>query len=203
MSSQLLVIRHAERPMIAKGDVGNDISITENGIRATIKFARSLSARIQSIHSSPVLRCMQTARLIADVHGYTASGIHASRLLGDPGFFISDAELAWKSWLNRGCEAVNNHLLTGTETWPGFHAFDLAMANIVVHIHTLLSSNSGLIIWVTHDTILATLASRLLPSPLTLADWPDFLGALEVTLDRAGGLLLRYSATADSHSDSV
>lgn len=183
--------------MIAEGDVGNAISITENGVRATREFARFLPTKIQSIHSSPILRCMQTAQLIAEVHDYSTSDIQSSRMLGDPGFFILDGELAWQNWLDKGSEAVNVHLLTGTETWPGFHAFDIAIVNMLGHIRAALSScNSGFVVWVTHDTILATLASRLLPKPLTLSDWPDFLGALEVSLDRAGGLLLSYSAAA-------
>jgi len=63
------------------------------------------------------------------------------------------------------------------------------------HMRAALSAPCpGLIVWVTHDTILSTLASRLLPRPLTLADWPDFLGALDVFIDRDGELQLSYES---------
>lgn len=32
MSKRLLIVRHAERPQIADGEVGNDLSLTEAGV---------------------------------------------------------------------------------------------------------------------------------------------------------------------------
>lgn len=196
MSKRLLIVRHAERPQIADGEVGNDLCLTEAGVQATKCFASMLDQEIVSIQSSPILRCMQTAQLIADTHGYAREHIKANRLLGDPGFFIANADLAWQSWLGRGSEAVNAHLLSGSETWPGFRKFDDAVADIIDQIRTALSSyRHGLVIWVTHDTILATLASRLLTTPLSMAEWPDFLGALDVSLANDGELKLIYTAS--------
>ena len=184
MAKRLLIIRHAERPAIAKGNVGNDVSLTEYGLKTTQQFANTLTERIVSIHSSPVLRCMQTAQLIAEVHAYRHSDIEVNRLLGDPGFFIEDADVAWQSWCTKGNDTVNAYLLEGSGTWPGFRDIDNAITDMANHMRQLLSTNdSGLVIWVTHDTILATLVSRLLPQPLTLAEWPNFLGNLEVTLN--------------------
>jgi broad specificity phosphatase PhoE len=196
MSKRLLIVRHAERPLIADGEVGNDLGLTEAGVQATRDFAGTLDQEIVSIQSSPILRCMQTAQLIADAHGYARESIKTSRLLGDPGFFIEDADLAWQSWLSRGSEAVNAHLLSGSETWPGFREFDEAVANVLDQIRAALSSyNQGLAIWVTHDTILATLTSRLLTTPLSMAEWPDFLGTLDVSLANDGELKLIYTAS--------
>jgi broad specificity phosphatase PhoE len=196
MSRRLLIVRHAERPLIAAGEVGDGLSLTEAGVQATKHFASSLDQEIVSIQSSPILRCMQTAQLIADTHGYVRADIKTCRLLGDPGFFIADADLAWQSWLSKGSEAVNAHLLSGSETWPGFREFDKAVANMLNHMRAALSAYSqGLAVWVTHDTILAALASRLLPKPLTLAEWPDFLGSLDVSLASSGELQLTYTAT--------
>lgn len=196
MSKRLLIVRHAERPLIADGEVGNDLGLTEAGVQATRDFAGTLDEEVVSIQSSPILRCMQTAQLIADAHGYARESIKTSRLLGDPGFFIADADLAWQSWLSRGSETVNAHLLSGSETWPGFINFDDAVEDMLNQIRAALSSYShGLAIWVTHDTILATLASRLLTKPLSMEEWPDFLGTLEVSLDSGGELRLIYTAS--------
>lgn len=183
MSKRLLIVRHAERPQIADGEVGNDLCLTEAGVQATRYFASTLDQEVVSIQSSPILRCMQTAQLIADIHGYARENIKTSRLLGDPGFFIADADLAWQSWLNRGSEAVNAHLLSGSETWPGFRNFDEAVADMLNRIRAELSTpGQGLVVWVTHDTILATFTSRLLTSPLSMDEWPDFLGTLDISL---------------------
>lgn len=194
MSQRLLIVRHAERPPLPQGEVGNDLSLTENGIHATKRFAKALNGEVKAIYSSPILRCIQTAQLIADEHCIAHSDIQTSCLLGDPGFFIADAELAWQNWLDKGSEAVNAHLLAGIETWPGFHAFDQAIASMRKHLDTTLALQpSGLVLWITHDTILATLASRLLPAPLTMDDWPDFLGYLEVSCDSQNKLVLNYT----------
>jgi broad specificity phosphatase PhoE len=196
MSKRLLIVRHAERPLIADGEVGNDLCLTEAGVQATRYFASTLDQTIVSIQSSPILRCMQTAQLIADTHGYARENIKTSRLLGDPGFFIADADLAWQSWLSLGSEAVNAHLLSGSETWPGFRDLDVAVADMLNHMRAALSACSqGLAVWVTHDTILATLTSRLLSTPLSMAEWPDYLGTLDVSLAQGGELQLSYKAS--------
>lgn len=194
MSSRLLIVRHAERPEISKGSIGNDISITEDGVSQTKLFARNLKETVVSIKSSPVLRCMQTAKIISETLQLTPEAITTSKLLGDPGFLISDASLAWKSWCKKGSEVVNQHLLTGSETWPGFYDFHSATSNMVNQIkNELINTDTGTIIWVTHDTILAALASRVLPEPLTIADWPRFLGMLIVTREYDGVCRYTYS----------
>ncbi len=193
MSGRLLIVRHAERPPIAEGDIGNDVTLTAAGILRTQGFARALDQNVLMIHSSPIFRCIQTAQLIADIHDYSHDDIIPNRSLGDPGFFIQDGELAWQSWLSKGSKKVNLHLLTGTETWPGFRAFDEAIAAMLDNIrNVLLSANSGLVVWVTHDTVLAVLASRVLANPLTLENWPDFLGYLEAQIDSSGQLTFTY-----------
>lgn len=185
MTSRLLIVRHAERHEISNDSIGNDISITEEGARQTQLFAKDLQGPVVSIKSSPVLRCMQTAITIADTLNLNREAIETSNLLGDPGFIIRDASLAWQSWREKGCDKVNQHLLTGTETWPGFHDFHSATENMVDQIRNeLVNNDQGTIIWITHDTMLATLASRVLPEPLTMADWPHFLGMLMVTHER-------------------
>jgi len=189
-----LIVRHAERPSIPKDQIGDELMLTESGVQATKNFAKSLQRNVISIHSSPVLRCLQTAQLIAEVHNYNQTDIQVSCLLGDPGFLIEDATLAWQSWISKGSEAVNSHLLSGKGTWPGFRPFDQAVAEIHDYMLDVLSlSSSGQIIWVTHDTILAALVSRLLPQPITLSDWPHYLGSLEVTLGHDGCLKYMYS----------
>ena len=191
MASRLLMVRHAERPEIKKGVVGNGVSITEDGVSQTQLFAKNVKEPVVSIKSSPVLRCIQTARIIADTLHINPAVIKTSKLLGDPGFFINDGDLAWQSWQEKGCDEVNQHLLTGTETWPGFHDFHSATSNMVDQIKKeLMNNDPGTCIWITHDTMLATLASRVLPEPLTLADWPCFLGMLIVTCEHDG--IFRY-----------
>ena len=191
----LLIIRHAERPTIQDGTVGNELSLTSNGVHETKRLAKSLPREILSIESSPILRCIQTAELIAEHHELPLTSIGRSNLLGDPGFIIEDAELAWTNWVEKGAEAVNEHLLSGNSVWPGFKDLDEAVAQMRQSIEEMLTaSDDGIHIWVTHDTIVATLASRLQKTPLTLKEWPDYLGGLTIQLREESGLEVSYSS---------
>ncbi|WP_305967424.1 histidine phosphatase family protein [Marinobacter salsuginis] len=192
----LLIIRHAERPAIQDGTVGNELALTSNGVHETIRLAKSLPRKILSIESSPILRCIQTAELIAEHHELPLTSIGRSNLLGDPGFIIEDAELAWTNWFEKGAEAVNEHLLSGNSVWPGFRDLDEAVAQMRQFIEEMLTgSDGGLHVWVTHDTIVATLASRLQKTPLGLEEWPDFLGGLTIRLGKKKALDISYSSS--------
>tara|TARA_R110001583_G_scaffold10344_2_gene47683 strand:+ start:461 stop:1087 length:627 start_codon:yes stop_codon:yes gene_type:complete len=194
VTKTLLILRHAERPAIEDGTVGDELALTQNGIDQTARFAQSLSQKVLSIESSPILRCTQTADIIARHHGFPLTSVRRSTLLGDPGFFIKDAELAWTNWLEQGVDAVNQHLLSGTSTWPGFKDLDQAVGQMGRSIKERLTrSEDGIHLWVTHDTIVATLASRLQKIPLELSDWPDYLGGLRVELGVEGSLDISYS----------
>lgn len=190
----LLIIRHAERPTIQDGTVGNELSLTSNGIHETKRLAKSLPRKIISIESSPILRCIQTAELLAEHHELPQTSIGRSNLLGDPGFIIDDAKLAWTNWVEKGAGAVNEHLLSGTSVWPGFRDLDEAVAQMRQYIEeVLIESDDGVHVWVTHDTIVATLASRLQKTQLTLKEWPDYLGGLTIQLREESGLEVSYS----------
>ncbi len=198
----LFIIRHAERPAIKDGTVGNELALTPSGVYQTTRLAKLLPRKILSIESSPILRCTQTAELIAEHHGLPVTSIRRSNLLGDPGFIIDNAELAWTNWLEKGAEAVNTHLLCGTSTWPGFKDLDDAVAQMRRSIEAMLAeSDDGVHVWVTHDTIVGTLASRLQKTPLKLKEWPDYLGGLTIQLREESGLEISYSASGLGQPD--
>ncbi|NVK41565.1 MAG: histidine phosphatase family protein [Oceanospirillaceae bacterium] len=180
---RLILIRHAERPAIPADAVGNEVLLTPQGEADAQAFIRQLACPVVSMKSSPISRCVQTTRLMADVIGYPAERIALSRDLGDPGFIISDGAKAWDHWQAKGHTAVNEHLLSGAERWHGFADLELATQAFANTIMTeLQESEPGLHVWVTHDTILATFASRVLPQPLPIQQWPHFLGYLDIRL---------------------
>lgn len=191
----LILLRHAERPSIPDNQVGNEAMLTEKGKQDSLLFASQIDGTVVRIKSSPIGRCIQTAELIATETGYPANEIETSCLLGDPGFIIEDGELAWKHWQEKGHSAVNQHLLSGKEHWDGFSDLNKAVNMMTEVIQSQLAqSDPGVHIWVTHDTILATYASRILPRPLSMDQWPDFLGFLTATLLDDGKLSFSYQA---------
>lgn len=191
--NRLIIVRHAERPEILPTDVGNDVLLTEKGKADSRVFGEKITQPLLGIKTSPIGRCIQTAEIIANTTGFPTSEIKTSTLLGDPGFMIDNADHAWEHWVKKGHEAVNQHLISGHEKWRGFVDLENAASSVKNEIQLLLmDSASGTHLWVTHDTILATLASRLLPQNITLEHWPDFLGFLEITLSKDFNLLISY-----------
>lgn len=190
---KLLIVRHAERPIIPCSEVGNEVMLTEQGKLDSRFFGQHIPQPVLSIKTSPIGRCRQTAELIAAEVDIANSDIEVSTELGDPGFIIEDGSLAWIHWQDKGHEAVNQYLLSGSDKWSGFVDLELGVKSLCDQIKTLLiQSKLGTHLWVTHDTILATLASRTLSKPLSLDEWPEFLGFLEVSLSINNELVFCY-----------
>src|SRR5208337_2882987 len=90
-TSYAILIRHAERYKIATGKIGNDVSITSKGIIESRNFGFNLSnCRINSIYSSPVLRCIETAKEISYGASITKLNILTRNKLRGPGPYIGD-----------------------------------------------------------------------------------------------------------------
>jgi broad specificity phosphatase PhoE len=201
---KLLIVRHAERPIIPPSEVGNEVMLTEQGKLDSRLFGQHLTQPVLSIKTSPIARCRQTAELIAAEVDIAHSDIEATTELGDPGFIIEDGLLAWVHWQDKGHEAVNQHLLTGSEKWLGFVDLELGVKSLCSQIKTLLiQSKLGTHVWVTHDTILATLASRTRGKPLSLSEWPEFLGYLEISLSITNELEFCYQEKPIYKKDAI
>lgn len=177
------MVRHAERPDIPAGEIGNEVPLTPKGVDESHAFGLSLDQKVISLKTSPILRCSQTANEIANASRYDTSQIEHCSDLGDPGYYIADSTLAWRHWQEKGHARVNQFLLEGIEQWDGFHDLNEAAQRLKLRItDTLLMSEPGAHVWVTHDTILAAFSARVLEKPLTMDQWPDFLGYLCVEL---------------------
>lgn len=181
--ARLLLLRHAERPEIPENTVGNEVVLTEKGKADTQRFAQRLTGPVISIQSSPVERCKQTAEIIAEVVGFQPDAIATNQDLGDPGFMIKEGSEAWVHWQEKGHQKVSEYLLSGSEQWTGFEDLDCAVSVFDNRIRQqLFLPGEGVHIWITHDTILATYASRILPSRLSINQWPQYLGFISVEL---------------------
>lgn len=185
--AKLLLVRHAERPEIPENTVGDEVMLTEKGKTDAYRFAQTISGRVIAIQSSPIGRCMQTAEIIADVIGLQKEDIIVNRDLGDPGFIIHDGVQAWTHWQQKGHQRVNEYLLSGYDRWSGFEDLNGAVTMFDNKIREHLTIfDSGVHVWITHDTILATYASRIMPQRLHMSQWPKYLDFLLVELTKNG-----------------
>ena len=193
MTKRLIMVRHAERPSIPNGEVGNDVLLSASGLRASFAFGQSLEQDVIDIKTSSVPRCVQTATEIAKAVGYNTSNIDTCSDLGAPGYFISDGGKAWHHWQEKGHQRVNEFLLDGNEHWDGFRDLSEAAQQLKNKIEqVLLDSDNGTHLWVTHDTILVAFSARVLEKALALDQWPEFLGYLSIELSPSRELTFQY-----------
>jgi broad specificity phosphatase PhoE len=174
----VLLLRHSARGPLPDGEAGNDVPITLSGKYCAEELGRKLGARIRSLHSSPVPRCIQTANALRE--GANAEiDIVVSRLFGDPGVYVLDGDLAWSNWERLGHEEVMRRIVSEDDPLPGMAPPDEASRVLLRHMLTSADGISGLHLFITHDSVITATVSRLQGTPHGPLDWPCFLeGAL-------------------------
>ena len=169
-----LLLRHSVRGHLPHGAAGYPIPITEDGVRIARGLGQVLGARLRTLHTSPLPRCVQTAEALR-----TGAGVHievvADVLLGDPGVFVIDGKRAWPNWQQLGHEGVMEHLVSRSDALPGMAAPDPAARFLVRHMLAVAAGRPGVHVFVTHDLLVTATAARLLDEPLGTDTWPWFL----------------------------
>lgn len=174
----MLLLRHSARGPLPVGEAGNDVRITKAGKHHAEEFGRRLGVQIRSLQSSPVPRCIQTANALREGANPNLD-ITMSQLLGDPGVYVLDGDLAWSNWERLGHEEVMRRLVSEDEPLPGMAQPDEAAQLLLSHMLKSAGDSCGLHLFVTHDSVITATVSRLQGSPHGPSDWPFFLeGAL-------------------------
>jgi broad specificity phosphatase PhoE len=170
----VVLLRHSIRDPLPPGDVGYVLPITEAGHQVALDLGSLLRGRLRTLHTSPLLRCVQTAQALAEGAGADLPVV-PSRLLGDPGVFVLDGRRAWANWEQLGHEGVMRHLVTETAALPGMARPDEAARFLVRSMLAEAASRPGVHVFVTHDALVTATAARLLGRPLGRDDWPWYL----------------------------
>jgi broad specificity phosphatase PhoE len=169
-----LLLRHSVRPPLDPGDAGYTLPLTADGVRLATDLGRRLGGRLQTLHASPLLRCVQTAEALRAGASRRLT-ITEDRLLGDPGAFVHDSGLAWPNWQARGHEGVMAHLVREDCALPGMAAPEAAARFLALHMLTVAAGVPGVHVFVTHDSLVTATAARLLREPFGGDAWPWYL----------------------------
>ena len=182
-----LVLRHAEREAIPSGTFGEDVRLTSQGVAAAERLGSTLSVRdLAAMRSSPLVRCLDTARAMARGAGWEADVV-PDRLLGDPGPFVVDPEISGPLFLEVGIRELARWQLDCGDPPPGMRPTNEGAELLLNMIAGGLGRNGRLHVHVTHDAILAVLAGDLYRLNVDGFGWPGYLDGL--LLWRSGGLL--------------
>lgn len=171
-----MLMRHSARPPIPKGEVGMDLPITEEGRIIALQLGAKLGTRLRRVHTSPVLRCVQTASALCEGAAGTAAPV-PDRMLGDPGAFVLDGRAAWHNWVRLGHEGVMTHLVSADSALPGMAEPQKAARQLTRHMLEAAGLEPGLHVFVTHDLLVTATVARTLGVPLGREHWPPYLEA--------------------------
>ena len=173
-----LLIRHAARHGIPAGEVGADVLLTEEGAEAARLVGQRLRGRrVARIVTSPLGRCVDTGRLLAEGSGGEAAPQIDGRL-GDGGLFVHDQDLSRATLAERGAPCTIWELLVSSSPPAGFRQLRDGLEAYLTWISESLKRDCGLTIMVTHDANIAAIAGGLFGLTPLIDAWPDFLDGL-------------------------
>lgn len=180
-----LLLRHSVRDPLTVGDIGYARPINEAGVGLARSFGAGLRGRLKTLHSSPVQRCVHTAEVLGEAAGGGLSVVQ-DRLLGDPGVFVNDENLARNNWDTLGSEGIMEHLARADHALPGTVHPDAGARALVGHMLAIAADKPGIHLFVTHDILLAITAARFLGYPRGGERWPRYLEGAFFWRDSAG-----------------
>lgn len=167
-----LLLRHSIRESAPHGHVTYQLPLTDEGVALAKWWGGQLGYPIHGLYSSPVERCLDTAKWLAEGAGIEMK-IAQERLLVEPGCYVLDGYLASPSFKSMGPVVFTNAFLN--ETVPGMESPIKGAHRILTYMEERESKYPGITVHVTHDTILAAFIYALIEGELEESDWPQML----------------------------
>jgi len=170
----LLLLRHSVRGHLPLDNTGYTLGITSEGRELAMRFGVLLQYPLQTLHTSPLTRCVQTATAIKDGAGANIPITHDHHL-GDPGVYVLDGERAWENWKSLGDDGVMDHMGSSDDALPGMEQPDVAAYRLLHHMLAIANDRSGIHVFITHDAVVTISAARLLKRVFGHPDRPEYL----------------------------
>ena len=175
----IFLMRHSARGVLPKDGTGDTIPLTEDGIVLGTRFGeilqKVLGVQVVSMHSSPVLRCRQTADALMEGLKYKIA-VDITPNLTLPGPFILDLKTALATWHVLGGEEVLHRMSSEIPgDLPGMPPMDSAVKSFVRWMFSTVGNQAGIHMFITHDSIVLPVAAQIAGVSLGMEDWPAFL----------------------------
>jgi hypothetical protein len=175
----ILVLRHGHRQEINQGSFGEKIELTSEGKITSQRLGRAFSTiPFGEIHSSPILRCVQTAEAWRQGSEQDIQ-IYLSTVLGDPGPFVSDTAQAGPFFLESSLEQIAQLLVNGNSL-PGMRSIE---DGAKLFVNYALSVKLFPCLMITHDIVICLLCCYFFGSCEVQKYLPGFLQGFLMDLD--------------------
>ena len=181
----IILLRHSHRHEIPTGSFGDEAVLTDEGRKAAENLGKKLG-KVQwgEVHSSPLVRCLETA-----LHFLKGAGqnipVQLSTLLGNPGPFVSNPDEAGSLFLSTTLQEIMNKIAKG-EPIPGIRSLQEGGLLFEKHLKTIQKFPC---LMFSHDIIIALLYAYFNNSNQLLEQLPDFLDGFCLQFDDNGMLI--------------
>jgi hypothetical protein len=187
----LIALRHAEKaePLTNQPDYLR--AITPTGQKATKTLAAWLlhnDLLIKYIKTSPIRRCLQTAQCLQAILMPYAS-VTTCSLLGDPGAYVADAQLAVTLFQNNTVRDITYQLWQGN-LLQGMYSLAIGTQRLLTAIYQDLAISRGHLIYISHDAIWIPFITAIMQRSLPAAYWLDYLQGFVIQCRTAHHLTL-------------
>ncbi|MFZ5723887.1 MAG: histidine phosphatase family protein [Pseudomonadota bacterium] len=166
-----LFTRHSIREQAQQGIAGYDVPLTPEGVRLAEAWgAAALTRPLHRVWSSPVGRCIDTARAMLN-GARSVLDVTPHRQLVEPGCFVHDIRAVGPLFLELGpVEFANRHF---REPVAGVRSPGEGTHRLLGFVRDELGQPGSLSLFVTHDTILAACIYTLLDiERIDSVHWP-------------------------------
>jgi broad specificity phosphatase PhoE len=188
-----LLIRHSERPPIVPGDTtfGHALALTPQGeVMAREAGAGLCGFEDVRFLSSPMMRCMMTAKYFGEGMGVKCPEVVEEATLGLKNFYYDDIEKLPGEMMRRG---YINYMLDYLTTGSAPYSHDVAVATPKMVAWLQEQTTTPLTVMVSHDIFIAALLTGVRARHFTAGDWLWYLqGAALILTPGQEWLLMPY-----------
>ncbi len=170
-----IVMRHAERFDIKRGEVGLDVSLTEDGEKSAFKLGSDhLKGKISNVYSSYIQRCIDTGENILKGAENTNIKIEPMAILAGDEIFINDFQKMADFYMTNGMLTLLD-LAYDRKKIVGLNNVEASVYSFINVILEKIENQNGISLFITHDMFISLIAGEIFRHKTTGENWPDFM----------------------------
>lgn len=190
-ASFAMLLRHAERGELKDGEMGEDCLLTSKGLSDARSFGEGMAkAGISHAFSSPVPRCVDTAKEILNGVGNDKAEIIMRKKLGDYGIYVTDKAAATRAFMQYGNMGVIERFVKdrGLE---GFISLEKGCGMFMSEVYDDMRKGDTHNIYLSHDMILIPLITYFTGELFGKEKWLDCLDGFIIVKFKDGLKVIR------------
>jgi len=178
-----IVMRHAERFDIKRGEVGLDVSLTEDGEKSAFKLGSDhLKGKISNVYSSYIQRCIDTGENILKGAENTNIKIEPMAILAGDEIFINDFQKMAEFYMTNGMLTLLD-LAYDRKEIVGLNNVEASVYSFINVILEKIENQNGISLFITHDMFISLIAGEIFRHKTTGENWPDFMEPIFIWKD--------------------